>query len=389
MKRCVQDLKYSLRMLRQLPLAMLLFSGIGVLSVSAQQPTRTIEAVPAELAGVVRDTLGNPMRDAEVGIPILKKSARTDGNGTFVLAGVVPGISHEVWFRRIGFESVRFVWKGDEGKRTEIAVTLRPLPNTLSPTVVWANETKSLASTSVVSGIVVDSAGAPVAGADLQLIGADRTTKSAADGTFEFRHVPPGTVTLRARRMGYAPGALMIELERDDQRDVAIRIRRIAQTLDTVNVTEASGYGKTDVAWREFGRRERWRSNSGLEVTLGPRRLAEAGSMPLDWLLDPYMKNLPGGNRPPRSIVSSKAARINVPEGGLGAACILENGLVFRHWPLALYSANELDRVEYYPPSPPEREYTSTIWPRMQGVCGRGHDGGHPAWFVVWLKGAR
>src|SRR5215217_7538086 len=167
-------------------------------SASAQNPTRTIEAVPAELAGVVKDTLGNPVRDGEVIIPVLKKSARTDRDGAFALLGIVPGVAHEVWFRRIGFESVRFVWTGEEGKRVEIAVTLHRLPNTLDPTVVWANETKSLTSTSMVSGIVVDSAGVPVAGADLQLIGADRATKSAEDGTFEFRHVPPGTVTLRA-----------------------------------------------------------------------------------------------------------------------------------------------------------------------------------------------
>ena len=369
---------------------MLAFSPIGIVSeLAAQRPTRTIEAVPAELAGVVRDMLGNPMRDAEVGIPILKQSVRTDAKGAFVLAGVVPGVSHEVWFRRIGFESVRFVWKGDEGKRTEIAVTLRPLPNTLNPTVVWANETRSLASTSVVSGVVVDSAGIPIAGADLQLIGADRSTKSEEDGTFEFRHVPPGTVTLRARHMGYAPGTLMIELEKGDQRDVAIRIRRLVQTLDAVNVTEASGYGKTDVAWREFGRRERWRSNSGLEVALGPQRLAEAGGMPLDWLLEPYTKNLPGRNRAPTSIVARNSMRVGLPETVLGGACILENGIQFRHWPLELYSANEVDRVEYYPPAPPELEYTRTIEPRMHAECGRGPDGSHPAWIVIWLKGAR
>jgi hypothetical protein len=304
---------------------------------------------------------------------------------------MAPNVAHEVWFRRIGFESVRFSWKGEEGKRVEIAVTLHRLPNTLNPTVVWANETKSLASTSMVSGVVVDSAGVPVAGADVQLIGAERATRSAEDGTFEFRHVPPGTVTLRARLMGYAPTALMIELEKDDQRDVAIRIRRLVQTLETVNVTEESGYGKTDVAWREFGRRERWRSNSGLEVALGPKRLREAGGMPLDWLLAPYTSHLPGRSRAPRSLVAGNSTRMGIPPETVlpGAACILENGIQFRHWPLELYSADELDRLEYYPPAPPEREYTGTIEPRMHAECRRGMDGTHPAWYVVWLKGAR
>jgi hypothetical protein len=78
------------------------------------------------------------------------------------------------------------------------------------------------------------------------------------------------------------------------------------------------------------------------------------------------------------------------PEAALpGAACILENGIQFRYLPLELYSADELDRLEYYPPAPPEREYTGTIEPRMGMQCRRGMGGGHPAWYVVWLKGAR
>ena len=122
----------------------------------------------------------------------------------------------------------------------------------------------------------------------------------------------PGTVTLRARHMGYAPTALMIELEKDDQRDVAIRIRRLVQTLETVNVTEESGYGKTDVAWREFGQRERWRSNSGLEVALGPKRLREAGRMPLDWLMAPYTINPAGRNRGRTSLVPGNSTRMGI-----------------------------------------------------------------------------
>jgi hypothetical protein len=346
--------------------------------------------VPAELAGVVRDSAGSPIGDAEVIIPRLSKSAHTDRNGKFALTGIIPGVAHEVMFRHIGFETVRFVWTGDEGKRVEVAVTLKRLPNTLSPTVVWANETKSLTSTSMVSGVVFDSAGVPVAGADLQLIGAARTTKSADDGTFVFRHVAPGPVTLRARRMGYVPSTLTIELGTDDQRDVSIRVHRLEQTLDTVRVTEASGYGRSDLPWREFDLRERWRSNSGPDVVIGPKRLSEAGGMPLDWLLRPH--EMAAGGRAPKSFVPGNSSR-NAAELAAtlpDAVCILENGSRFRYLPLGLYSANEVDRLEYYPPAPPEREYTGTLERRMQGLaCRKRGDGSRPAYYVVWLKDAR
>ena len=70
-----------------------------------------------------------------------------------------------------------------------------------------------------------------------------------------------------------------------------------------------------------------------------------------------------------------------------GGACILETE--FSSELAAECSGRELDRVEYYPPAPPEREYTGTIEPRMQVQCRQAMDGSHPAWYVLWLKGAR
>jgi hypothetical protein len=325
--------------------------------------------VPAELAGVVRDTAGNPLRDAEIMLPALGRATRSGADGKFFIGGVAPGF-HEVWLRHIGNISVPFDWHVEEGKRVEISVTLRPLPNTLDPVRIWANEGKSLASTSMVSGRLVDSSGAPIPDADLQLIGASRSTRSGADGSFEFRHVPPGAMTLRARRLGYTPSTLMIELRDDDQRAVTMRLSRLAESLDAV-VVEASGYGKTDVAWHEFDVRERWRNSAGGDAfALGPKRLAEAGGMPLDWLLRGYMG---GAHGPPLM------------------ACVLENGITPRYVPISIYAANEVDRIEYYPAGPPEREYTGTVQARMRiyPQCGKNDHGGHAPYYVLWLKNAR
>jgi hypothetical protein len=360
-------------------------------AVCAQRPA-TIELVPAELAGVVRDTAGNPLRDAEISIPTMGKATRSDAAGQFLLAGIAPGM-HEVYLRHIGNISVPFNWTAEEGKRVEIAVTLRPLPHTLDPVVVYSNETRSLSSTSSVAGVVVDSGGIPVPNADLQLIGTSRATVSAADGSFEFRHVPSGTMTLRARHMGFSPGALMIELGNDDHRDVAIRVRRLAQTLDTVTITEESGYGTTDAAWRDFGLREKWRTNSGEAIAIGPKRLSEAGGMPIDLLLRPYTMTMHAA-RAQREIDPTNGGREAKAPGdpSMGDfACVLENGISPRFVPLRVYSANEIDRIEYYPASPPEREYTGTVVARMKiyPQCGIQWDNSHPAYYVLWLKNAR
>jgi hypothetical protein len=367
-------------------------------ALAAQRPPATarpatVELVPAELAGVVRDTAGKPLRDAEIMIPAGAQSARTGSDGKFVLGGVAPGF-HEVWIRHIGNVSVPFDWSAEEGKRVEIAVTLRPLPNTLDPIVVYATESRSLSSTSMVSGVVVDSGGLPLANADLQLIGTTRTTVSASDGSFEFRHVPAGMMTLRARHLGFAPSTRMIELTSDDQRGVMIRLRRLDVMLDTVKVVEESGYGSTDKAWQEFGSRERWRNSAGGPAfALGPKRLAEAGGMPLDWLLRGYIGEAQGVRAPSRIDPGNGGREVKAGANPLTSdlACILENGIYPRWIPLYTYAASEVDRIEYYPSAPPEFEYTGTVEARMRmfPACGKTPSGGHPSYYVLWLKNAR
>jgi hypothetical protein len=358
-------------------------------AVRAQTAPPTVQLVAGELAGIVRDTAGTPLRDAEILLPVVGRSARTNADGRFVLSGIAPG-ANEAWIRHIGHMTVPFDWTAEEGKRVEIAVTLRPLPNTLDPVVVWASESKSLRSTSMVFGLVVDSAGLPVPNADLQLIGTGRVTVSGADGSFEFRHVPSGTMTLRARRMGYTPGVLTMEIQSDDQRAVTMRVRRIDQLLDTVRITEASGYGRTDAAWQEFGVRQRWRS--GDAKLIGPQRFAEAGGMPLDKLLGPYLVD--AGSRAPREIDPNNGGRepkVVVTPPIPDSECILENGITPRLVPLRIYSADEIDHLEYYPAAPPEREYTGTIAARMRifPFCSSDRTGEHRAFFVLWLKSAR
>jgi hypothetical protein len=361
-------------------IALMSCSAVG----AAQQKPATVQLVPAELAGVVSDTAGNLLRDVEIIIPTIGRSARSGADGRFLLAGIIPG-AHEVWIRRIGYISVPLDWYGDEGRRVELSVTLRALPNTLDPVRIWATEGKSFKSTSMVSGIVVDSAGLPVPNADLQLIGTSRSTKTSADGSFEFRHVLPGMMTLRTRHLGYAPVTLTIELENDDQRAVTLRVSRLAQSLDTVRVTEASGYGRSNSAWEDFDRRARWLGAYGDAKIIGPKRFAEAGQMPLDLLLKGYAV-------PPHSRPFAPKSRGVPPMPIPGSACVLENGAVARLVPLDQYTADQVDRIEYYPPAPPEQDYTHTVANRL-GIypqCAMDPANfSHPSYWVIWLKSQR
>jgi hypothetical protein len=338
------------------------------------------------LAGVVKDTLGNALRDVEISIQEAGRAAKSDSAGAFMLTQVPPGV-HEVWIRRIGFIIVQFRWTAKANERVETAITMRPLPHTLDPVVVYANESKEMKSKSLVRGTVLDSAGFPVQGAEVQLIGTGRATVTDDNGAFIFRHVSPGELMLRARLLGFSPAATRLKLGDDDQREIFLRMGNLAHTLDEVVVREQSGFGRSGQAFKEYDQRARFRMHTSA-VVLGPERLAELGSTPLDLLA----RGFPAGRtRGPTSIIAGNSTPIR--HGGTGVegdACILENGYRPLRRPLRAYAASDIDMLEFYPAPPPETEPTNTILYRMTGVPGcDGNPGQHPAYYVLWLKGAK
>jgi hypothetical protein len=62
------------------------------------------------------------------------------------------------------------------------------------------------AQTGRITGTVTDSAaGFPVGGVTISVTGLNLGAQSADDGRYTFASVPPGTYTVEARRLGYAP----------------------------------------------------------------------------------------------------------------------------------------------------------------------------------------
>ena len=59
-------------------------------------------AGPNTLSGVVTDTLGNPISDADVYITLLKRRVRTRDDGSFLLDKVRPG-AYDVGARAFGY----------------------------------------------------------------------------------------------------------------------------------------------------------------------------------------------------------------------------------------------------------------------------------------------
>ncbi len=407
--------------MRTLPLHRFLialaFATVRAAGVSAQiDSQRTPAPALASLVGVVRDSTGAPMADAEVTTLDQRRTTRTGADGRFTLADIPLG-SHDVFFRKLGYTTVSYTWLARANEQTDLMVTLRALPHTLDPVVVRAQEDKKMRGRSAILGFVVDSLGETVADAEVQLVGADRVGLTRENGGFAFRQLPVGSYLVRARKLGYEPNAVAVQLQDGDEREMAIKIRQLPTQLDPVVVNERSGYGRSEAAWAELDKRKRWRSAAS-DVVIGPDDLRRFGGISLDMAMlyagvsgaeqfAVMRKAIPTHMEPPAPRVSAPQSQSNIPSrarampsvGGqppaptqpIGAfddsdACILINGKELRFTPLRRFMARDVELVEVYPT---RSDPGGTLAARFTGVHCREDMGEHPTWYVVWLRDAK
>ncbi len=101
---------------------------------------------------------------------------------------------------------------------------------TLNPRLLGAQQE------GVVTGSVTDSSGVPVLGADLSVDGLAGHAYSDERGTFRISGVPLGERRLNARRLGFALAAVGVQVSRDAEARVDIRMKLLAATLPPVIV---------------------------------------------------------------------------------------------------------------------------------------------------------
>ena len=102
-----------------------------------------------------------------------------------------------------------------------------------------AQEQDSTSSTGGVAGVVRDSGGARLAGADLTLAGLTVRATSDTAGRFRLAGVPVGAGTLHVRRLGYRAASVRITVERGSTASVTVTLAHLPHALDPVLV-EAS-----------------------------------------------------------------------------------------------------------------------------------------------------
>ena len=89
---------------------------------------------------------------------------------------------------------------------------------------------------SVVRGRVLDSGGQPLQGAEVMVLPRGSRTASDYSGAFDLGVLPPGTYSIRARRIGFAPVTVEISVPLAATH-LVIHMNQVAQLLDTVRST--------------------------------------------------------------------------------------------------------------------------------------------------------
>ncbi|HEV8217823.1 MAG TPA: carboxypeptidase-like regulatory domain-containing protein, partial [Gemmatimonadaceae bacterium] len=84
--------------------------ALGIATAAGAQNPAQPPLAPATMVGVVRDSTGAPIADAEVVIRELTQGTRTNARGEFTLRDIPVG-AYQVWFRRLGYRSVDYNWE--------------------------------------------------------------------------------------------------------------------------------------------------------------------------------------------------------------------------------------------------------------------------------------
>lgn len=210
----------------------------------------------ATARGVVLDAFSKqPVSDAVVRIAGTSGELRTDAQGQFRREGL-PGSLARFEVSATGYFTRDFERPLLPTGETSLRLLLRP-------------ELMSLA------GFVADSAGNRLAGANVRVVSSPQSTKTSADGRFEFQGLRRGSSRFEASAEGYLPRVVELVVPANDEQPVQIPLSGSAKLL--VEVTDA--VRKTPIPDAEIRLAQgRWKGTSNSQ---GQFEFAELPSSPL------------------------------------------------------------------------------------------------------------
>lgn len=379
------------RILRAFPLV----AALGPMAGSA-----LAQVVPTALRGVVVDTAGTPIPLAQViliGVRHPGQVARTETNprGEFTMSDLPPG-SYTVTVRRIGYVPLRTALTMEDGTPRRVVFQLSPMPQRLQDLVVEVADApgKDVGERApLFRGLVVDSAGHGIPGAEIVIGGTTVRTRApaarttGASGGFVFPVLRPGSYFVTVRRIGYLPIRTTLAFEENHPRTLRFILYQRPTGLPDV-VVEAMGMDMRRVT-------RRISANEGVLLTrddlqrLAPTVLGDAVGLHLIGVQpDTFNEPSLGFGQPRIRDVSyglgPKNKAVRKTEQYRGEDCppiISVNGAPPRlGWAVNDFDPNDVEGIEIYR----RRDripYAFSIFEIVRRSCG--------SLIVIWLKPGR
>src|SRR6266542_1102453 len=83
----------------------------------------------------------------------------------------------------------------------------------------------------VMRGAVPDTLGRPLEGAQVEILGLDRTVTTPASGAYRLDELKPGKYWVTVRRIGFAPLRTALNLNPGDDRQIVFQLEPLPQYL--------------------------------------------------------------------------------------------------------------------------------------------------------------
>jgi hypothetical protein len=108
----------------------------------------------------------------------------------------------------------------------------------------------------VMRGAVQDTSGKPLEGAQVEILGLDRTVTTPVSGAYRMDEIKPGKYWVAVRRIGFAPLRTTLNFNPGDDRRIVFQLEPLPQSLPDVEVRAE------DARWARRYQDFLWRSRS-------------------------------------------------------------------------------------------------------------------------------
>jgi len=223
------------------------------------------------ITGQVRDLQGNDLAGVRAELLGSDRATMSIADGRFLLDSVPAG-SHTLRLSLAGYLPAQARVRVAADSATTLDVVLVPDGQPLSPVRVTAKARGR------VSGTVVDTAGRPLVGVSVGMVGVRQTVLTDSLGGFVFADLDPGQYLIEARRIGYELSRYPVRMADDLERVVTMRLRQGPRALTRTE------FHNTEVAAREAHSRIAFRSLTR-SMIMSRDELEAFGRSPLDIVL--------------------------------------------------------------------------------------------------------